>query len=108
MAREWFGEENGDSEKKSEKGMSSDVKEGERGRKRAKEGERVNGVAQDSGTLFKLRRVETSITMVLPQLSPRGQTQATYPSPSNLFFFSYHFPISLTFFSYLLLFCAER
>lgn len=43
----------------------------------AKEGERVSGAAQDSGTLFKLRRVETSITVVPPQLSPRGQTQAT-------------------------------
>lgn len=91
-----FEEENGDSEKKSEKRVPSDVKEGAR----------VNGVAQDSGTLFKLRRVETSITVVPPQLSPRGQTQATYPPPSNLFF-SYHFPISLTFFSYPFVLCEK-
>lgn len=73
-----------------------------------KESERVSGVAQDSGTLFKLRRVETSITVVPPQLSPRGQTQATYPSPSNLFFLSAGTPsVSLTFISYLL-FWARR
>lgn len=93
-----FEEVNGDSEEESEKGgVLSDVKESER----------VSGVAQDSGTLFKLRRVETSITVVPPQLSPRGQTQATYPSPLNLFFLRRHSPVSLTFISYLL-FRAKR
>lgn len=69
-----------------------------------KESERVSGAAQDSGTLFKLRRVETSITVVPPQLSPRGQTQATYPSPSNHFFLLLYLPhlLSLTF-----LFCEK-
>jgi len=65
--------------KERRQGESAERKRKRKGRMRsdAKEGERVNGVAQDSGTLFKLRRVETSITVVPPQLSPRGQTQAT-------------------------------
>lgn len=68
-----------------------------------KESERVSGAAQDSGTLFKLRRVETSITVVPPQLSPRGQTQATYPSPSNHFFLLLYLPHLL-----LLPFCSAK
>jgi len=40
---------------------------------------RASGAAQDSGTLFKLRRVETSITVVPPQLSPRGQRRPPPP-----------------------------
>lgn len=74
-------------------GLPSDVKESER----------VSGAAQDSGTLFKLRRVETSITVVPPQLSPRGQTQATYPSPSNHFFLLLYLPHLL-----LLSFCSAK